>query len=251
MAHGFPHRMRFKAFNARYRMLANPISSLSRLEEKAVDDCEIILDCYSRLVKEEDSSVYQNTTNNKDWAHGRKHVFLSEGARQQLENMREVRRQGAARRIQRCWRRWHSRRSESHNNRHQPLNSSQLHFGVSSLMKMTRQRPRPQPISGTPPPSSDPLMVDKCDFKTIQQTCSLFGLDLVNNDLNERIKRASGLEKSIWIEFCSVYLSLLTPRSVWKLEGGNFAYRFLSLLSKKLQMIYSNFCLEVEIRGIF
>ena len=35
-------------------------------------------------------------------------------------------------------------------------------------------RPRPQPIAGTPPP--DPT--DKCDQKMIQQTCTLFGLDL-------------------------------------------------------------------------
>lgn len=35
-------------------------------------------------------------------------------------------------------------------------------------------RPRPQPIAGTPPP--DPA--DKCDSKMIQQTCTLFGLDL-------------------------------------------------------------------------
>ena len=36
-------------------------------------------------------------------------------------------------------------------------------------------RPRPQPIAGTPPP--DPA--EKCDHKMIQQTCTLFGLDLV------------------------------------------------------------------------
>ena len=36
-------------------------------------------------------------------------------------------------------------------------------------------RPRPQPIAGTPPP--DPS--EKCDSKIIQQTCTLFGLDLV------------------------------------------------------------------------
>merc|ERR1719273_290411 len=47
------------------------------------------------------------------------------------------------------------------------------------------QRPRPQPISGTPPPDNSLIThnnnnngVDRCDFKTIQQTCSLFGLDL-------------------------------------------------------------------------
>ena len=43
MAKGFPHRMRFKAFNSRYRMLARPMSILRRTEEKAVEDCELIL----------------------------------------------------------------------------------------------------------------------------------------------------------------------------------------------------------------
>merc|ERR1712038_1592649 len=42
------------------------------------------------------------------------------------------------------------------------------------------QRPRPQPISGTPPPdaSINNNPIDRCDFKTIQQSCALFGLDL-------------------------------------------------------------------------
>lgn len=41
----------------------------------------------------------------------------------------------------------------------------------------TGTRPRPQPIAGTPPP--DPS--EKCaDQKMIQQTCTLFGLDLVS-----------------------------------------------------------------------
>lgn len=48
----------------------------------------------------------------------------------------------------------------------------------------TGTRPRPQPIAGTPPP--DPS--EKCaDQKMIQQTCTLFGLDLVliiNNIIN-------------------------------------------------------------------
>ncbi|XP_037827654.1 rho GTPase-activating protein gacK-like, partial [Lucilia sericata] len=38
----------------------------------------------------------------------------------------------------------------------------------------TVTRPRPQPIAGTPPPDPN----EKCDTKIIQQTCSLFGLDL-------------------------------------------------------------------------
>jgi len=41
-------------------------------------------------------------------------------------------------------------------------------------------RPRPQPIAGTPPP--DPA--EKCDHKMIQQTCTLFGLDLVKYFIN-------------------------------------------------------------------
>lgn len=36
-------------------------------------------------------------------------------------------------------------------------------------------RPRPQPIAGTPPPDPN----EKCDANIIQQTCNLFGLDLV------------------------------------------------------------------------
>lgn len=39
----------------------------------------------------------------------------------------------------------------------------------------TLTRPRPQPIAGTPPPDPN----EKCDTKVIQQTCNLFGLDLV------------------------------------------------------------------------
>lgn len=40
----------------------------------------------------------------------------------------------------------------------------------------TLTRPRPQPIAGTPPPDPN----EKCDQKMIQQTCTLFGLDLVS-----------------------------------------------------------------------
>ena len=41
-------------------------------------------------------SIENMTSNNKDWAHGRKHIFLSEGARQQLEQMRDSRRKWAS-----------------------------------------------------------------------------------------------------------------------------------------------------------
>ena len=189
MARGFPHRMRFKAFNARYRMLADPITSLSRLEEKAVEDCEIILDSYSRAVKQiQFEEMFPQSNNNKDWAHGRKHIFLSEGARQRLEKMRENRRQISAIKIQALWRGWHSRGGLESSKRVPPQQSHVQMIGYDhAAMTMTTdrvisQRPRPQPISGTPPPICDNQMihVDRCDFKTIQQTCSLFGLDLVS-----------------------------------------------------------------------
>ena len=81
---------------------------LHRTDSKAVEDCEFILDCYNKQLKSlpvsmsEPSSVKNN--NNKDWAHGRKHIFLSEGARQLLEMMRETRRQKAGLMIQKIWR---------------------------------------------------------------------------------------------------------------------------------------------------
>ena len=52
MSSGFPHRMRYKAFNARYKCLAFPSSlPLYRTDERAVDDCDVILDCYNRALK--------------------------------------------------------------------------------------------------------------------------------------------------------------------------------------------------------
>ena len=171
--------------------------------------------------------------NNIEWAHGRKHVFLSEGARQRLEAMRDRRRSGAATKVQALWRGHRSRsRGQSRPKRNEaaiktsnvrntnitytrdlrslnflsPIENCNkpIEFLLSFLLKGTSivgtssairasqrsQRPRPQPISGTPPPSHpgqddvDSVAADKCDFKTIQQTCALFGLDLVSFHTN-------------------------------------------------------------------
>ena len=62
-----------------------------------LEDCEFIIDCYNRIKKE---NSYKN---NQEWAHGRKYIFLSEGARQQLENARDAKRQRAADKIQKYW----------------------------------------------------------------------------------------------------------------------------------------------------
>lgn len=40
MAGGLPHRMRFKAFNSRYRLLA-PFKLLKRVEDKSIEDCKV------------------------------------------------------------------------------------------------------------------------------------------------------------------------------------------------------------------
>lgn len=47
--------------------------------------------------------------------------------------------------------------------------------GVTNSGTATLTRPRPQPITGTPPPDQ----IEKFDQKVIQ-TCNLFGLNLVN-----------------------------------------------------------------------
>jgi len=212
MARGFPHRMRFKAFNGRYRMLSQPMSILKRTDEKSVEDCELILDCYSHLAKEYFPET-EPMPNNKDWAHGRKHIFLSEGARQQLEYLRIHIRTKSATKIQSVFRGYLSRRRFSMNNAlNKPNNnirsstlvpsSSGTIGGTTNSSSTAAQQPpppqpnnlnlvmmqqqqqqqsyrshRPKPISCTPPPF-DGMHSDKCDYKTIQQTCSLFGLDL-------------------------------------------------------------------------
>ena len=132
---------------------------------------------------------------NRAWAHGRKHIFLSEGARQLLERLREERRAKAAAAIQGAWRRWRARRKAVALQQQVPKQQQQQMFQRGVVQQQQQQqhlrssmqhRPRPQPIMGTPPPmmaaQTDPKMmmqVDRCDFKTIQQTCALFGLDLV------------------------------------------------------------------------
>ncbi|KAK6632528.1 hypothetical protein RUM43_013296 [Polyplax serrata] len=223
MAGGYPHRMRFKVFVSRYRLLA-PACRLRR-EDKISEDTNVILSC---LVLKPDQSPYQVTTS---WAFGKRHIFLSEGARQQLEHLRTTTRHRSAIIIQSNWRGWYSRRRWPALRRSLTLqlnscnlangnvcsnvttNSGLMSNGSNILGELALQfifdnlsvhhlphhlyeymrvslihknrpllsgvagkgvRPRPQPIAGTPPP--DPT--DKCDQKMIQQTCTLFGLDL-------------------------------------------------------------------------
>ena len=79
--------MRFKAFNARYRLIA-PFKQLHRSEEQAIEDTQLILQNAQQLKSNFNAST--------SWALGKRHIFLSEGIRQQLENLRsEIRRRAA------------------------------------------------------------------------------------------------------------------------------------------------------------
>ena len=67
------------------------------------------------------------------------------------------------------------------------ISSSQnLNLAMAANNFQYRSSGRPKPISGTPPPAimeagnGNIMQTDKCDFRTIQMTCSLFGLDLVS-----------------------------------------------------------------------
>ncbi|XP_055389297.1 unconventional myosin-Ia isoform X2 [Condylostylus longicornis] len=175
MASGFPHRMRFKQFTARYKMLA-PFRLLRRCEEKALEDCDLILQYAMENLPEIDGSVTLS------WAPGKRHVFLSEGIRQHLEKLRSDVRTKSATLIQAIWRGWQLRKRIGTVRRPREiiLTSTKLNKSTPNAAPRissttgTTTRPRPQPIAGTPPPDPN----EKCDSKIIQQTCTLFGLDL-------------------------------------------------------------------------
>lgn len=170
MAGGYPHRMRFKAFNARYRLLA-PFGRLHRTEEKVTDDCHLILQ-----TAVEATNKQQNAFVSTSWALGKRHIFLSEGIRQHLEKLRTEKRQKSATLIQAIWRGWRCRFRWATARREKELQAppaAQPPVNRSGNGGATA-RPRPQPIAGTPPPDPN----EKCDAKVIQQTCNLFGLDL-------------------------------------------------------------------------
>jgi dachs protein len=83
-----------------FRMLV-PIRSLSRSDELAFEDCQRILDHVRPFripaaASEEDGGG----TVSKDWALGKKHIFLSESLRQHLERVRSDKRNRSATKIQ-------------------------------------------------------------------------------------------------------------------------------------------------------
>jgi len=73
MANGYPHRMRFKAFNARYKLIA-PFHQLSRMDDRAIEDCQLILECFDNML---DSCARERLGNiSLSWALGKRHIFL-------------------------------------------------------------------------------------------------------------------------------------------------------------------------------
>ena len=127
--------MRFKNFNSIYWMLA-PIKILSRSEELAFDDCKRILDYLKGSLEQQvphlphhHRPMYYRQDHHhhlhhhhhhhlyplyhhhhhqvdgdspivKDWALGKKHVFLTEGTRQHLEKLRTEKRNASVTLIQ-------------------------------------------------------------------------------------------------------------------------------------------------------
>ncbi|XP_050538527.1 unconventional myosin-IXb isoform X2 [Daktulosphaira vitifoliae] len=196
MAGGFPHRMRYKAFNLRYKTLA-PFNKLMRIDDRATDDCNLILQCIEEKINTKYSEVSMN------WAFGKRHVFLSEGVRQLLEKLRWETHHNAAVLIQCTWRSWRMRRKwpgtkrvlqmqqsvnpitqclngkiNMNNRKVNNINSASgtqvANYPISNNTNTaTLTRPRPQPITGTPPPDQ----TEKFD-QTILQTCNLVGLNL-------------------------------------------------------------------------
>ncbi|XP_060802579.1 unconventional myosin-IXAa [Amyelois transitella] len=152
MASGYPHRMRFRVFSARYKALWARGGGEGDGGECGAGCARVL-----RAVAAAAAPPAPASTAAVRWALGKRHVFLSEAMRQVLERMRRARRQAAAECIQAAWRR-HRARSP------RPVTSTAT----------PAARPRPAPIAGTPPP--DPA--EKCDPALAKRTCSLAGLDL-------------------------------------------------------------------------
>lgn len=138
-----------------------PSKKLRRTDDKTIEDCKTICEYFLRSL---DDITTKSCMNTVSWALGKRHIFLTEGARQHLELQRIDRRHNSATLIQALWRGWHARRRW-------PALKRSLELRARSRAA----RPRPQPITCTPPPEA---LAERCDHKTIQQTCNLFGLDL-------------------------------------------------------------------------
>ncbi|XP_048762789.2 unconventional myosin-VIIa-like isoform X2 [Ostrea edulis] len=106
MAGGIPHRMRYKSFNNRYKIFFGQKKPYQL--ETQQDQCKAILNSFLKAM-DESRLPYVST----QWMFGKKHVFFSEGTRQQLEAMRRERINKAAAIIQAYWKGQQCRRNWS------------------------------------------------------------------------------------------------------------------------------------------
>ncbi|GBP15808.1 Unconventional myosin-VIIb [Eumeta japonica] len=148
MASGYPHRMRFRAFAARYRALGPRGADVVAADRDSAEACGTVLRAVSAGEPRRSSSPAVVR-----WALGKRHIFLSEGMRQVLERSRRARRNAAAECIQAAWRRHRA------------------------SAPRPAPRPRPAPITGTPPPEP-PAPPPAAPPALVRHTCTLFGLDL-------------------------------------------------------------------------
>lgn len=96
MAGGIPHRMRYKSFNNRYKIFFGHTKPYQLDTQQ--DQCKAILNSFLKAM-DESKLPYVST----QWMYGKKHIFFSEGTRQQLEAMRAERINKAAAIIQAYW----------------------------------------------------------------------------------------------------------------------------------------------------
>lgn len=128
------------------------------------------------------------------WKLGKKHIFLSESTRQQLEIIRNDRRMKAATSIQTTWRAYNVRTKwpmlkqkliyAKSNRIYGQFKENLAPFNEPTYDGSIKQA-RPQPISCTPPPppptadSVEPFL----DFNMLKEACDLLGIDLNNTPL--------------------------------------------------------------------
>lgn len=138
---------------------------------------QLILDCFMQSQKNIEPISAASTT----WALGKRHIFLSEGVRQQLEMLRSQKRMASASLVQATWRGYYVRRRW-------PFIKQSMMAAISrtnATQNALSSKPRPVPITGTPPPFNNGQQnqmksIEMCDQNVIQETCTLFGIDLVN-----------------------------------------------------------------------
>lgn len=145
---------------------------------------QLVLHSFAKILDENNSASSITT-----WAIGKRHIFLSEGTRQQLEVLRSEKRNSAAILIQSQWRGWCQKRrwpalkntllsqksSHTVTTATKAIINAALNGNSNANINATCSavnRPRPQPITGTPPPTSNNINPVELQH--------LIGIDLVH-----------------------------------------------------------------------